>query len=152
MYTPFSLSAGRADSCSAQTHSPAPEYNNWGTNQMLTHQQIKKAPFGAWFTWRRARDYSGRPALHPSGRHLHSALSRSRRMCRTRGPNQILALHQIKKAPSGACFIWRRARDSNPRTLSSQRFSRPPLSTTQPALLNSCNCRSSPFDRKRRVL
>ncbi len=34
-------------------------------------------------------------------------------------------------------LIWRRARDSNPRTLSGQRFSRPPLSTTQPALLKS---------------
>ena len=30
--------------------------------------------------------------------------------------------------------MWRRARDSNPRTVSRQRFSRPPLSTTQPAL------------------
>ncbi len=29
---------------------------------------------------------------------------------------------------------WRRGRDSNPRTLAGQRFSRPPLSTTQPPL------------------
>ena len=32
---------------------------------------------------------------------------------------------------------WRRGRDSNPRTLAGQRFSRPPLSTTQPPLQNS---------------
>ena len=32
---------------------------------------------------------------------------------------------------------WRRGRDSNPRTLASQRFSRPPLSTAQPPLLCS---------------
>ena len=31
-------------------------------------------------------------------------------------------------------FVWRRARDSNPRTCNSQRFSRPPRSTTLPAL------------------
>ena len=30
--------------------------------------------------------------------------------------------------------IWRRVRDSNPRKLSLQRFSRPPLSTAQPTL------------------
>ena len=30
-------------------------------------------------------------------------------------------------------FLWRKARDSNPRILSHQRFSRPPLSTAQPA-------------------
>ena len=42
---------------------------------------------------------------------------------------------QIKKETTRvSLFIWRRARDSNPRTLSSQWFSRPPLSTTQPAL------------------
>ena len=31
-------------------------------------------------------------------------------------------------------FSWRRVRDSNPRMLSHQRFSRPPLSTAQPTL------------------
>ncbi len=31
-------------------------------------------------------------------------------------------------------FVWRRGRDSNPGTCYSQRFSRPPLSTTQPPL------------------
>lgn len=32
-----------------------------------------------------------------------------------------------------AFCIWRKARDSNPRTFDSQRFSRPPHSTTLPA-------------------
>ena len=42
-----------------------------------------------------------------------------------------------KKAPQGVLsFVWRWARDSNPGNLSVQRFSRPPLSTTQPAHLN----------------
>jgi hypothetical protein len=40
-----------------------------------------------------------------------------------------------KKAPGGAfSFAWRRGWDSNPRTVAGQRFSRPPLSTTQPPL------------------
>ena len=42
-----------------------------------------------------------------------------------------------KKAPQRVLsFVWRWARDSNPGNLSVQRFSRPPLSTTQPAHLN----------------
>ena len=42
-----------------------------------------------------------------------------------------------KTAPEGRFFHrWRWARDSNPGNLSVQRFSRPPLSTTQPAHLN----------------
>jgi hypothetical protein len=36
-------------------------------------------------------------------------------------------------------FFWRRERDSNPRTFDSQRFSRPPQSTTLPSL----RCKSS---------
>ena len=39
---------------------------------------------------------------------------------------------KIKKNPC-RFFLWRKARDSNPRILSHQRFSRPPLSTAQPA-------------------
>ena len=39
---------------------------------------------------------------------------------------------KIKKSPC-RFFLWRKARDSNPRILSHQRFSRPPLSTAQPA-------------------
>ena len=35
-----------------------------------------------------------------------------------------------------AVLIWRRDRDSNPGSLSTRRFSRPVLSTTQPPLLN----------------
>ena len=35
---------------------------------------------------------------------------------------------------------WRRARDSNPRRVAPQRFSRPPLSTTQPALRWNLYC------------
>ena len=42
-----------------------------------------------------------------------------------------------KSRPVWAAFrLWRWARDSNPGNLSVQRFSRPPLSTTQPAHLN----------------
>ena len=42
-----------------------------------------------------------------------------------------------KKPPKGRFFrCWRWARDSNPGNLSVQRFSRPPLSTTQPAHQN----------------
>ena len=33
-------------------------------------------------------------------------------------------------------LFWRKARDSNPRILAHQRFSRPPLSTAQPAFRN----------------
>src|SRR5690606_18915399 len=33
-----------------------------------------------------------------------------------------------------AFFLWRRGRDSNPRKVALQRFSRPPLSTAQPPL------------------
>ena len=39
-----------------------------------------------------------------------------------------------KNAPDGAWLVWRRERDSNPRTFNSQRFSRPPQSTTLPSL------------------
>ena len=41
------------------------------------------------------------------------------------------------------CF-WRRERDSNPRNLSVQRFSRPPQSTTLPSLLE-IGCKSTAF-------
>ena len=41
-----------------------------------------------------------------------------------------------KTAHEGGFSRWRWARDSNPGNLSVQRFSRPPLSTTQPAHLN----------------
>ena len=51
-------------------------------------------------------------------------------------PGRWRSIHnKTKKGPQGPLFVlWRRARDSNPRTVSRQRFSRPPLSTTQPAL------------------
>ena len=43
----------------------------------------------------------------------------------------------IKNKSLPTCFFcWRRDRDSNPRMLSHQRFSRPPLSTAQPSLHN----------------
>ena len=38
---------------------------------------------------------------------------------------------------------WRRERDSNPRSLSAQRFSRPPQSTTLPSLQRIQNTRFS---------
>jgi hypothetical protein len=59
------------------------------------------------------------------------------RFCRTPGVRTKSARSTNNKGPhAGAFVIWRRARDSNPRTLSSQRFSRPSLSTAQPALQN----------------
>jgi hypothetical protein len=68
---------------------------------------------------------------------------RSRRGSHT-GPD-----HRKKKAPLGVLsFIWRWARDSNPGNLSVQRFSRPPLSTTQPAHQNSHDARLE----KRRII
>ena len=59
--------------------------------------------------------------------------------------NIIASMYSIdylseNKKPSTHCvrivFVWRRDRDSNPRKLSLQRFSRPPLSTAQPSLHN----------------
>ena len=49
------------------------------------------------------------------------------------------AFYKNKKSRSSSDSLfalppWRRGRDSNPRTLAGQRFSRPPLSTTQPPL------------------
>jgi hypothetical protein len=50
-------------------------------------------------------------------------------------------------------FEWRRGRDSNPRTVARQRFSRPPPSTTRPPLRNTiitCHKRSASPSRLRR--
>ena len=52
------------------------------------------------------------------------------------GSNPNPVLHKQKMGHIGPFLIWRRARDSNPRRFNPQRFSRPPLSTTQPALRN----------------
>ena len=41
-------------------------------------------------------------------------------------------------ANAGHSLIWRRERDSNPRRLSPQRFSRPPHSTALPSLRRKC--------------
>ena len=42
--------------------------------------------------------------------------------------SKLATLPETKNAPIGALllFVWRRERDSNPRTCDSQRFSRPP--------------------------
>ena len=45
----------------------------------------------------------------------------------------VLPSPDKQKKATGVAFLWRKARDSNPRILSHQRFSRPPLSTAQPA-------------------
>ena len=51
--------------------------------------------------------------------------------------NATTLTYNQKKPPKGRFFrCWRWARDSNPGNLSVQRFSRPPLSTTQPAHQN----------------
>jgi site-specific DNA recombinase len=49
----------------------------------------------------------------------------------------LIAAASVKPATPGvrsSVLKWRRGRDSNPRTLAGQRFSRPPLSTAQPPL------------------
>ena len=46
-----------------------------------------------------------------------------------------LAFFKNSPLTAGKLF-WRKARDSNPRILAHQRFSRPPLSTAQPAFRN----------------
>ncbi len=40
---------------------------------------------------------------------------------------------------ASSAVIWRRSRDSNPGSFNTQRFSRPPLSTTQPPLRNDAH-------------
>ena len=62
------------------------------------------------------------------------------------GSHPVLAFRHILWNGVNIPFqrIWRRARDSNPRSLSTQRFSRPPLSTTQPALQIISNCYGMP--------
>ena len=53
-----------------------------------------------------------------------------------------LAHPETKNAPfKGICFVWRRERDSNPRRLAPQRFSRPPHSTALPSLRCKNNIR-----------
>ena len=75
--------------------------------------------------------YSGHPVLCPSGQ--------SFAMLEPAPGGFVSSKSHSPSNKKGALFedpffIWRRARDSNPRTVSRQRFSRPPLSTTQPAL------------------
>ena len=57
-----------------------------------------------------------------------------------------MCLYTKKRALSDSFFIFvlRRERDSNPRSLSAQRFSRPPQSTTLPSLLE-IGCKSTAF-------
>ena len=69
-------------------------------------------------------------------------------ICRTPAGILIPVLKQ-KSTPRGAFIVWRWARDSNPGNLSVQRFSRPPLSTTQPAHLN---CLRSVAPRKTAII
>ena len=88
--------------------------------------------------WRWSRDSCDRgclPRSGPSGRAFRRASGQSFLIPPTfsHGPRS----QTQKKAPRGVLsLIWRWARDSNPGNLSVQRFSRPPLSTTQPAHLN----------------
>ena len=58
------------------------------------------------------------------------------KVCRTNRGSHPHPVKGEKKPPRGTVSNWRWARDSNPGNLSVQRFSRPPLSTTQPAHLN----------------
>jgi hypothetical protein len=50
--------------------------------------------------------------------------------------SKLATLPETKNAPIGALlfFVWRRERDSNPRTCNSQQFSRLPQSTALPSL------------------
>ena len=73
-------------------------------------------------------------APHPAGS-LTLVQICSRQICRTLGGAHLPRTVKLKRGQKAPFLIWRRGRDSNPRTLASQWFSRPPLSTTQPPLL-----------------
>ncbi len=78
------------------------------------------------------------PVRHPCGAAFGCPNRFSCRFVEPRGSHQSLPHHQNKKGGTRPPFLfWRRGRDSNPRTVAGQRFSRPPLSTTQPPLRNS---------------
>ena len=66
--------------------------------------------------------------------YIHTQTARSRSRLRPRIPLNLQHIRHTKGAPAGAPFVWRRERDSNPRKLSLQRFSRPPHSTALPSL------------------
>ena len=57
-----------------------------------------------------------------------------RQVCHTATDRTNLSLDATKKrAVTYHCSLWRKERDSNPRTREDQRFSRPPHSTTLPS-------------------
>ena len=83
------------------------------------------------------RDYSGYPCPRPSGHQQKTLMLKF-------APGKFVELDS-HPSPIILNFFWnggnvpfqkkwRRMRDSNPRNLTVQRFSRPPLSTTQPTL------------------
>ena len=83
------------------------------------------------------RDYSGCPCPRPSGHQQKTLMFKF-------APGKFVELGSHPD-PINLNFLWngenipfqrkwRRMRDSNPRNLTVQRFSRPPLSTTQPTL------------------
>ena len=68
----------------------------------------------------------------------------------------IITMHIIVKITiiinTSLQLKWRRVRDSNPRNLSAQRFSRPPHSTTLPTLLKiPQNIRNRTYLQKRNI-
>ena len=91
------------------------------------------------------------PRLSPYGRRRFAPASTSltRYVEPLRGPHLLPQPENKKSTPKDAFLVWRWARDSNPGNLSVQRFSRPPLSTTQPAHLN---CLRSVAPRKTAII
>ncbi len=53
--------------------------------------------------------------------------------------SKLCPLLKTKMPLTGLCVVWRRERDSNPRRLAPQRFSRPPHSTALPSLRRKSN-------------
>ena len=81
--------------------------------------------------WRKVRDYLRRHEnkMAMTGRRLDGF----GRCASSREPAGVLTLTQQKRrSAKPLCRFWRKVRDSNPRMLAHQRFSRPPRSTAPP--------------------
>jgi hypothetical protein len=87
-----------------------------GSLQNLPLRHIKKAPFG--FVGQRgllSASVGIDSSLRSSPLRGACGVLRRTRLVEPKGSLQNLPLRHIKKAPFGACLMWRRGRDSNPR-------------------------------------